>query len=94
MAPYGTDSPYDACKMAMAMTLDADILGKITCPLLITSPDHEEFWPGHAEEMHELVPSSALVRFTEDEGADWHCEPTAQSLRQERIFNWFEDVLK
>jgi hypothetical protein len=93
MAPYGTDSFYDAYQMAMSMSLDADILGKITCPLLLTAPDHEQFWPGDSEEMHRLVPSSTVVRFAAEEGADWHCEPAAQSLRQERIFNWLEDAL-
>jgi hypothetical protein len=34
-----------------------------------------------------------LVRFTEAEGADWHCEPAAQGLRDERVFDWLEETL-
>jgi hypothetical protein len=34
-----------------------------------------------------------LARFTTAEGGDWHCEPAAQSLRDERVFDFLEDVL-
>ena len=93
MAPYGTDSPYDAYLAAEAMALDPATVARITCPLLITSPDHEQFWPGQSEELHQQSPTSTLVRFTEAEGADWHCEPAASGLRDERVFDWIEDVL-
>ena len=93
MAPYGTDSFYDAYQAAIAMHLDADTLAKITCPLLITSPDHEQFWPGQSNEMHRAVPGSTLLRFTEAEGADWHCEPAACGLQNERVFDWLDDAV-
>ncbi len=64
--------------------LDADTLARITTPLLITSPDHEQFWPGQSAEMQAAVTTSTLVTFTEAEGADWHCEPAAHGLRDER----------
>jgi hypothetical protein len=93
MAPYGTDSFYDAYVAAEAQHLDAGTLAQITTPLLITSPDHEQFWPGQSGEMHAMVQSSTLMAFTEAEGADWHCEPVAHALRDERIFDWLEEVL-
>jgi hypothetical protein len=93
MAPYGTDSFYDAYVAAEAQHLDPDTLAKITTPLLITSPEHEQFWPGQSDELHAAVPSSTLLTFTEAEGADWHCEPAAHALRDERVFNWLEETL-
>jgi hypothetical protein len=93
MAPYGTDSFYDAYVAARAMQLDAATMAAISCPLLITDPDHEQFWPGQSVELHAAVPGSTLVRFTEAEGADWHCEPAAKGLRDERVFDWLEDTL-
>jgi hypothetical protein len=33
-----------------------------------------------------------LARFTVADGADWHCEPAAQSLRDERVSDFLEDV--
>jgi hypothetical protein len=93
MAPYGTDSPYEAFVAARAMHLDAETMNRITCPLLITDPDHEQFWPGQSDELHQGVAGSTRIRFTEAEGADWHCEPAAPGLRDERVFDWLEDVL-
>jgi hypothetical protein len=29
-------------------------------------------------------------RFTEEEGADSHCEPAAKGIRGERIFDWLD----
>jgi hypothetical protein len=94
MAPFGTDSAYEAFVAARAMHLDAETLSNITCPLLITDPDHEQFWPGQSDELHQGVPGSTRIRFTRGEGADWHCEPAATGLRDERVFDWLEDVLQ
>ena len=49
MAPYGTDSFYDAYVAAQRMHLDEATLARITCPLLVASPDHEQFWPGQSD---------------------------------------------
>jgi hypothetical protein len=92
MDPYGLDSVFDAYKAAEQMHLDAATLQQISTPLLITSPEHEQFWPGQSEEMHQLVSGSTLVRFTEAEGASWHCEPAARSLLNERVMDWLADV--
>lgn len=93
MAPYGLDSYFDAYKAAEAMHIDADTAAKITCPLLITAPEHEQFWPGQSAELHTMVPSSEVVEFTAAEGADWHCQPAAHALTSERVFNWLESIL-
>lgn len=93
MAPYGTESFFDAYTAASAMTLDAGTLAQIKCPVLVMSPDHEQFWPGQSEEMQEAIAGATLVRFTEAEGADWHCEPAARALRQERMCDWLAPLL-
>ena len=33
---------------------------------------------------------AAGFRFTEEEGADSHCEPAAKGIRGERIFDWLD----
>ncbi|MET0910282.1 MAG: hypothetical protein ABWZ99_12495 [Ilumatobacteraceae bacterium] len=93
MAPYGTESPFEAYTAADAMSLDTDTMDQIRCPLLITDPDGEQFWPGQSAELHAGVAGSTLMRFTEAEGAAWHCEPAAAALRDERVFDWLDDVL-
>ena len=69
--------------------------GQITTPLLILSPENEQFWPGQAEQLAELTKTvSTLVPFTADEGADGHCQPLARTLTAERMFDWLDDRLK
>jgi len=92
--PYGTDSPFEMMRAALAYRLDADTAGRISCPLLITSPDHEQFWPGQSEQLAKMVGANAtVVAFTAAEGADSHCEPRAPGLRAQRIFDWLDEML-
>jgi hypothetical protein len=93
MAPYGTDSLFEAYGMARAMHLDAATIAQIQCPMLVTDPDDEQFWPGQSRQLYDALPGpKELIRFTREEGANWHCEVAAQALRDERVFNWLEDT--
>lgn len=91
MRPYGTTSPYEFFATARAYTLTDEVIGRITCPVLVTDPEHEQFWPGQSRELYEKLPAGkTLIRFTEGEGADSHCEPAGNGIRGERIFNWLD----
>jgi alpha-beta hydrolase superfamily lysophospholipase len=93
MAPYGLTSLFDTYLAARKMTLDARTVAQIECPTLVLDPDNEQFWPGQSQELYDaLTCRKELARFTIAEGADWHCEPAAQSLRDERVFDFLEDV--
>ncbi len=95
MEPYGLGS-----MAAVYHELDrwdlTDVAGDIACPILITDPDDEQFWPGQSRELYDLVdhPTKALVHFSAEEGANWHCEPAAPQLRAQRIFDWLDDVFE
>ena len=68
--------------------------GKITTPLLITSPEGEQFWPGQAEQLAALTQNvSTMVRFTAAEGAGEHCQPLARTLTAQRMFDWLDDQI-
>jgi hypothetical protein len=59
----------------------------------VLDPDHEQFWPGQSQQLFDaLTCEKQLARFTAAEGADWHCEPAAQSLRDERVCDFLETV--
>ncbi len=89
MRPYGTTSPFDFFTAGRGYTLTDDVVGQITCPVLVTDPEDEQFWPGQPRRLHDMLPGDkALVRFTADEGASGHCEPLAVGLRGERILDW------
>lgn len=71
-----------------------DVVAQIECPLLVTDPEGEQFWPGQSQELLDALQCpKEIVRFTIEEGADLHCEPMAMSLRDQRIFDWLDDVL-
>ncbi len=96
MRPYGQGSPYDIYSSLAGYTLDG-VAGRIKCPILITDPENEQFWPGQSRKLFDAVATpddrKALVRFTAAEGADSHCQPRALGIRDERIFDWLDEIL-
>ena len=91
MRPYGATSPFAFFDGARKYALSDDVIAQISCPLLVTDPEHEQFWPGQSEELYDkLSGTKAIVSFTEEEGADGHCEPAANGIRGERIFDWLD----
>jgi alpha-beta hydrolase superfamily lysophospholipase len=92
--PYNSDSYYDTISSVLEYKLDAETAAKIKAPLLITSPENEQFWPGQSEALAKLTPEvSEIVEFTEAEGADGHCQPLARTLTHERVFDWLDAKL-
>jgi hypothetical protein len=94
MRPYGTTSAFDFFTAARDYTLTEDVVRRITCPVLVTDPEGEQFWPGQSRRLHDMLPGrKALVRFTAGEGASGHCEPLGVGLRGERVLDWLEQQL-
>lgn len=94
-APYGvqSESRFDLYKTVCEYRL-GDEVEQITTPLLITSPEGEQFWPGQSEELFDRLRSpKELVEFTAAEGADRHCEPLGSALRESRMFDWLDGYL-
>jgi len=92
MRPYGVSTPYEFFSTARDYALTDELIAKITTPVLVTDPDNEQFWPGQSGELFgKLSGTKAIIAFTEEEGADSHCEPTASGLRGERIFDWLDE---
>lgn len=93
--PYGVTSTYDAFRAAMAYRLDAKTAEQIRCPMLITSPEDEQFWPGQSQALYDrLTCPRTLMPFTAAEGGAGHCEPMAQGLKDQRVFDWLAEVFK
>ena len=92
MRPYGVTTPYEFFSAARDYVLTGELIAQITTPVLVTSPDHEQFWPGQSQELFDKLTSrKAIVAFTEAEGADSHCEPAGSGIRGERIFDWLDE---
>jgi hypothetical protein len=73
MKPYLAESDYHLFKKVRQYNV-RDVIRQIQCPLFIADPDDEQFWPGQSQEVYDaLVCPKILVRFTAEEGANWHC---------------------
>ncbi|MCT1394665.1 prolyl oligopeptidase family serine peptidase [Microbacterium sp. p3-SID338] len=91
--PYGTNGYGETIQAVRAYTV-ADVASHITTPLLILSPENEQFWPGQAEQLANLTTSvSTVISFTAAEGADGHCQPMARALTAQRMFDWLDEQL-
>lgn len=94
MKPFGTDSMYEALELVRDYKL-GDVVGQITTPMLVLDPEDEQFWPGQPQRLYDALPGpgKAIARFTAAEGANWHCEPMATQLQDQRIFDWLDETL-
>ena len=71
-----------------------DVAGSIVTPLLVTDPENEQFWPDQSEKLAALLPGETeLVKFAATEGANYHCQPLARLLTEQRMFDWLDSTL-
>ncbi len=88
--PYNQTGYYDTMAEVLKYNV-TDVAASITTPLLVTSPEDEQFWPGQSEKLDSLIPGETeLVRFTAAEGANYHCQPLARLLTEQRMFDWLD----
>ena len=90
--PYGV-SGYSAALDAVAQYNLTDIAGQIRTPLYVIDADGDQFFGGQPAELAALVPGSAYARFTQTEGASFHCQPLARELTEQRMFDWLDDQI-
>jgi hypothetical protein len=93
MRPFGMASYYDAFHAVREYNL-AEVAGRIQCPMLITDPEGEQFFPGQARKLYEALQCpKQIVQFTREQGADQHCEVAAPGYRDHCIYNWLDETL-
>lgn len=93
MRPYATDNYYVWVRSALDHQA-RDVIGQIECPMFVADPDDEQFWPGQSQEVYDgLTCPKTIVRFTREEGANWHCEPKGRALYDSRMFDWLATVM-
>jgi hypothetical protein len=91
--PFLRRSMFDLLTEAKRYDL-TDVADHIECPMLVTDPDGEQFWPGQSRQLFDALPGpKSLLRFTSAEGADSHGEPLAPGLRNQRVFDWLDAEL-
>lgn len=94
MRPYCVGTNYYRWIKAAQQFHLRDVIKNIQCPVFIADPEHEQFWPGQPREVYEaLACPKTIMPFTAAEGADWHCEPKARSLYDQRMFDWLAGMV-
>lgn len=93
MRPFGFTSSYDACHAVQEYNLK-EVADRIRCPMLITDPEGEQFFPGQSQKLYDALRCpKAIVHFTREQGADQHCEVAAPGYRDFCIYNWLDETL-
>jgi hypothetical protein len=93
MKPYRVKNYYDLFQTVREYNL-REVIGRISCPVFIADPEDEQFWPGQPREVYEALNCpKTIVRFTAEEGANWHCQPKARGLYDQRMFDWLASVM-
>jgi hypothetical protein len=91
---YGNGNFYTRMRLASKFVFDRSLARRISAPAIITSPELEAFFPGQPETLHNwLREKKHLARFTVAEGAQYHCEPLAPTLRNDTVLDWLEHNL-
>jgi hypothetical protein len=88
--PYG-ESGYSAVLDAVTEYTVKDVAAQITTPLYVIDADGDQFFGGQPAELAALVPGSTYARFTQAEGASYHCQPLARELTEQRMLDWMDE---
>ena len=97
MHTTGNNSPYKLITGAKAYSIK-DIIKDIKTPTLVLDAEKDDSFPGQPKKVYDglvSVPSSSkeYILFTEEEGAEEHCQSGAPAITNQRIFDWFDQIL-
>ncbi len=91
--PFRPEGYFDTIAEVRKYAL-GDLVSQITTPLFITSPEDEQFWPGQSEQFAaSLTGEKVLQPFTAAEGANFHCQPLARTLTDQRMLDWLDATI-
>jgi hypothetical protein len=92
--PYGQDNPFDLFTEVRKYQV-RDVVGQIRTPMLVLNPEHEQFYPGQAQRLYDLLPGEkAIIGFSAAQGADFHCQPTGRQLTHTQMLDWLSVFIR
>ena len=92
--PYGVSGELSDVLDVVAQYNVKDVAAQITTPLYIIDADGDQFFAGQPAELAALVPGSTLIRFTQADGASFHCQPLARELTEQRMLDWMDEQIR
>ena len=90
----GTHSPYDLIIRSKKYTIK-DTLSNIRCSTLVLEAEKDDSFPGQPKKVYDGLTSAsskAYILFTEEEGAEEHCQCGAPAISNQRIFDWLDET--
>jgi hypothetical protein len=71
------------------------LASEIQCPTLVTDSNSEDNFPGQAKQLYDALRCRKdYLLFSEEDGAQEHCQEGAKLFANDCIFNWIETILK
>lgn len=92
--PYGTHGYWETLHEVSKYVITAELAGRIDTALYITDCEDEQFYPGQSAELATMVAGSTVQSFTAAEGANFHCQPMARALTEQRMFDWLDEQIQ
>jgi len=86
---------YDLGQTIMAVNCTSTA-SEVTSPTLVNNYVGDQFYPGQAREVYDLLPVNlprAFHTFTVAEGAEYHDAPMAPQTRNQVVFDWLDGIL-
>jgi alpha-beta hydrolase superfamily lysophospholipase len=98
MYTTGSTSPYDLIMRAKAYSVK-NILKDINTPTLVLEGEKDDSFPGQPKKVYDglvsvPIESKKYILFTEEEGAEEHCQSGAPGLVNQRIFDWLDETFQ
>ena len=89
----GVNTPYELIQGSKNYTIK-DIVQNIKCPTLVLEAEKDDSFPGQPKQVYDaLISPKSYIKFTEQEGAEEHCQGGAPVLSNQRIFDWLDKAL-
>jgi pimeloyl-ACP methyl ester carboxylesterase len=89
----GLNTPYELIQGTKNYTIK-NIVQNIKCPTLVLEAEKDDSFPGQPKKVYDALTSpKSYIKFTEEEGAEEHCQGGAPALSNQRIFDWLDKTL-
>lgn len=90
----GVNTPFELIQKTKNYTLK-DIIQNIKCSTLVLEAEKDDSFPGQPKKVFDMLTCpKRYILFTEEEGAEEHCQSGASALSNQRIFDWLDDTMK
>ena len=90
----GTHTPYELIIGSKKYTIK-DTLSNIRCSTLVLEAEKDDSFPGQPKKVYDGLTSASsktYILFTEEEGAEEHCQCGAPAISNQRIFDWLDET--